>query len=157
MMYKEECLSSIEEWDNNEWTLNFYLCYNIPTDFKMQTALCREVTVPQVLLKSLAVPHPSCICSWERTQLLFYFTGNSLCKTGMWWSDECGAPAGWVQALTAAWLTHPSSQPGIQLDLPCVWLRNNLLGSRQMHLPDTYVLHVLFKALRYIYVLLWFA
>lgn len=155
MLYKEEYLPCIEKWANNGWTLNFHLCYNVPIDVKMKTALCWEVTVPQVLLKSIADPHPSCICSWERTQLLFYSAGNSLHKPGLWWGDECGAPAGWVQALTAAWLTPASSQPGIQLDLPCVWLRNNLLGSRQM--PNTYLLHVLCKALRYINVSSWFA
>lgn len=37
----------------------------------MQTALCQEVNVPQVLLKSIALLDLSCICFWERTQLLF--------------------------------------------------------------------------------------
>lgn len=39
MVYKEEYLPCIEEWANNEWTLNFHLCQN--TDLKMQIALCR--------------------------------------------------------------------------------------------------------------------
>lgn len=120
----------------------------------MQTALCQEVNVPQVLLKSIALLDLSCICFWERTQLLFYSAGNSLCRAGMW----CGVhlQAG-CRHSTAAWFLPPSSQPGFQLDLPHVRLRNNLLGSRQILLPNTYLLHVLFKALRYIHASLWFA
>lgn len=152
MVYKEEYLPYIEEWANNEWTLNLHLCHT--TNLKMQTALCQEVTVPQVLLKSLAVPDPSCIWSWERTQLLFHSAGNSLCKPG------CDGVMSVVHL--QAWCRHSQQcdsplHPAIQLHLPSVWLRINLQVSRQMHFPKTYLLHVLFKALRYIYVLSWFA
>lgn len=112
MVYKEKYLPCIEEWADNEWTLNFHLYYkfNIPIDLKMQTALCQEMTVPQILLKSIAVPDPSWICFWESTQLLFYSAGNSLRKTRMWWSDERSAPAGRVQALDSS-VTQPSIVP----------------------------------------------
>lgn len=87
---EEECLPCIEEWANNEWTLNFPLFYrfNIPTDLEMQNAFRQKMTVPQALLKSTAVPDLSCICFWERTQLLFYPAWNSLRKTIMRLSNE---------------------------------------------------------------------
>lgn len=140
MTYEEKCLPCIEEQVNNEWTLNFPLLYrlNIPVDLKMQNALCWRMTVLQALRKSIAVPDISCICLREDSATLLFclkFTAQNYNVIEQWAVEY---PQAGCRHLIAGWLNSPSPHSGIQLYLPYVWLRNNLLDSRQMHFPNTY-------------------
>lgn len=108
--------------------------FHTPIDLNMQNAACWKMTVPQAFFKSIAVLTSAAFASEREESAAFLFCLKFS-------AQNCNGTEQWIvehlqsgcRHLIAGWLNLPSSRP---LHLPYVWLRNNLLDSGQIHLPN---------------------